>query len=128
MENDMSKLMNQISDMINNNQIPDDLKNILNSMSNNSQQPQNDKNISSDFTSSKNTSSNNDFDIDTILKMKSIIDNLTSNNNDPRANLLKSLKPYLKESRQSKVDQYIKLINIGKVLETLSPSGGENSK
>ena len=59
------------------------------------------------------------------LKMKSIIDNMNRSQNDPRANLLKSLKPYLKPSRKDKVDQYIKLFSMGKAFEILNPLGGE---
>ena len=47
---------------------------------------------------------------------------------DPRANLLRSLKPYLKESRKSKVDQYIQLFNMTKVMDIFKPNGGENIK
>ena len=48
--------------------------------------------------------------------------------NDPRANLLLSLKPYLKDSRKDKVDQYIKLFGMSKVMELFNSSGGEKSK
>ena len=63
--------------------------------------------------------------MDTMLKMKSIIDNMNRSQNDPRANLLKSLKPYLKPSRKDKVDQYIKLFSMGKAFEILNPLSGE---
>ena len=45
---------------------------------------------------------------------------------DPRSNLLESLKPYLKESRRSKVDQYIQLMNISRVMEVFPFMGGDN--
>ena len=45
--------------------------------------------------------------------------------NDSRTNLLKSLKPYLKESRKDKVDQYIQLMKMGKVFEIMNPLGGD---
>ena len=63
-----------------------------------------------------NDSSSFNIDINTMLKMKSIIDAMNSQKDDPRANLLKSLKPYLKESRKEKVDQYINNNNIQDVL------------
>ena len=53
---------------------------------------------------------NPSIDINTILKMKSIMDKMGNSKNDPRANLLLSLKPYLKESRKAKVEQYIRII------------------
>ena len=58
--------------------------------------------------------------------MKQIIDSMNSNKDDPRANLLMSLKPYLKESRKKKVDQYVKLFGLGKAFETFNFLGGEN--
>ena len=45
------------------------------------------------------------------MKMKTIMDSMKNNKNDPRANLLKSLKPYLNSKRKEKVDQYIQLFN-----------------
>lgn len=70
----------------------------------------------------------NNIDINMLLKMKSIMDKMNNNKNDPRSNLLLSLKPYLKESRKSKVEQYIQLFNISKVIEALNQDGGENIK
>lgn len=72
-----------------------------------------------------NDSSSFNIDINTILKMKSIIDAMNSQKDDPRANLLKSLKPYLKESRKEKVDQYIKIFSMEKVFEQFNPLGGD---
>ncbi len=72
----------------------------------------NEKNSSS---SSETSTSNNDFsskiDFETILKIKSIMETLNKND-DPRSNLLYSLKPYLRESRQKKIDQYVNLLKI----------------
>lgn len=63
-----------------------------------------------------------------MMKVKKIMDSMKENRNDPRANLLKSLKPYLKESRKEKVDQYISLFGMGKVFEMLGPLGGDKQK
>ena len=43
---------------------------------------------------------------------------------DPGSHLLQSLKPYLRESRKEKVDQYIKLLQISRTMELLKDSGG----
>ena len=72
-----------------------------------------------------NDSSSFNIDINTMLKMKSIIDAMNNQKDDPRANLLKSLKPYLKESRKEKVDQYIKIFSMEKVFELFNPLGGD---
>lgn len=116
-DNDIENMMNQINKMIQNNEIPNDLKNIINGFKASSNNNSSDK--SSDSASSE-------IDINTIFKMKQVMDSINSNKDDPRTNLLLSLKPYLKESRQKKVDQYIKLFGIGKAFETFNFLGGEN--
>lgn len=146
MNEDMSNLMNQINNMMKNNEIPDDIKNMINSITNNSgndsensnqNNSDNDTSSSSENRDSADISSNSsttngssmpEFDMGTILKMKRIMDSMKSNQNDPRATLLKSLKPYLKESRKEKVDQYIQIFGIGKVFEMLNPLGGDPHK
>lgn len=76
-----------------------------------------------------NTSSNsfnfNNIDINTIMKMKSIMEKMNSSN-DPRSNLLHSLKPYLRESKQNKLDQYASLMNIAKIAEIFKNEEKEN--
>lgn len=79
----------------------------------------------SNQTNNEDNSNSFNFDIDTMLKMKSIIEAMNSQKDDPRANLLKSLKPYLKESRKEKVDQYIKIFSMEKVFEQFNPLGGD---
>ena len=54
--------------------------------------------------------------MNTIMKIKSVMEQM-NNNNDPRSNLLQSLKPYLRDSKKEKLDQYANLINIAKVAE-----------
>lgn len=81
----------------------------------------------SDAFSGSSTNSNSDFpniDINTILKMQQIMKSMNSEQSNSRTNLLRSLKPYLKPSRQEKVDQYIQLFNMEKVIELLNNNGG----
>lgn len=133
MSEDMSNLMNQINNMLKNNEIPDEIKNMMNNLTNNSQNSNEDRNSpdNSSNTASSSSIENNsipELDMATIMKIKKIMDSMKENRNDPRANLLKSLKPYLKESRKEKVDQYIQLFGMGKVFEMLGPLGGEKQK
>lgn len=95
------------------------------------------KNLMNQFASSnqsENTinNTNNDnsfnFDMNTILKMKNVMDKMNSKKNDPRANLLLSLKPYLNDNRKEKLDQYMQFLNISKVIEAFNSEGGVNSK
>ena len=63
-----------------------------------------------------------------MMKMKSIMDKMNSSRNDPRSNLLQSLKPYLNNNRKERLGQYMQFLNISKVLEAFNSEGGVNSK
>lgn len=118
-ENEMSDMIKNISKMINDGNIPDEIKNIVNNMKSD--------NSASEGGSTSSSSPNSNIDVNTILKMKSVFEKMNSSE-DPRANLLRSLKPYLKESRKSKIDQYIQLFNMTKVMDIFKSNGGENIK
>ena len=53
--------------------------------------------------------------LDSILKIKGIIDELGSQNSDYRSNLLLSLKPFMRGKRQQSIDSAIKLLNLSKL-------------
>jgi len=76
----------------------------------------------------KRTSNNFNIDIDTMIKMKNIIEKMNSKKDDPRSNLLLSLKPYLKESRKNKVEQYVKFLNMSSVIDLFGNNGGDEHK
>ena len=81
----------------------------------------NDGNSSTSGTSNHSNNSNFDFsklDMNTILKLKSVMEKM-NDKNDPRYNLLYSLKPYLRHTRQDKLDQYVNLLNFTKVADIL---------
>lgn len=97
----INNILSQISpDMLNN------FSNMMNSSNNNSNQSSSDSN-------------NINIDMNTVLKMKSIMDNI-NNKNDPRANLLYSLKPYLRNSKKNKLDQYVNMLNISKIADIMN--------
>lgn len=131
MAEDMSDIVNKISSMLNNNNTAGNnensdftstIKNILDNMNNNTENPPN-------STSSNRSSNNMDFDIGTILKLKSIMEKMNSKD-DPRSNLLMALKPYLNDNRKEKLDQYVKLLSVSKILEVYNDMviGGTNKK
>ena len=59
--------------------------------------------------------------------MKSIMENM-NNKNDPRANLLYSLKPYLRDSKKDKLDQYVNLLNVSKIAELMNNNNEDKKK
>lgn len=136
---DMSEIIQKMTDMLNSSHIQQSDNNQTNTpnndVSSNSEKINEDtlKNIFNNFKASseeQNSNNNNNFnfDINTMLKMKNIMDKMNSNSNDPRANLLLSLKPYLNNNRKEKLDQYMQFLNISKVIEVFQSEGGADKK
>ena len=131
MNDDMSEMFQKVSEMLKNNEIPDNIKSMMSNFASEQNSSSVSQESSSNTTEDESKRDSNDsfempnIDLNTMLKMKSIVDSMNKQQNDPRANLLRSLKPYLKPSRKEKVDQYIKLFSMGKVFEALNPLGGE---
>lgn len=141
--NKLKDMMNKgdLSDVIS--QIPPEMiQNFSSMMQNNASSEQNsnqntnqNSNQSSKQNSNQNTNQNffnnngsfdfSNIDMNTILKMKSVMEKM-SNKNDPRSNLLHSLKPYLREGRKEKLDQYANLLNVAKIAELLKNDNKEN--
>ncbi len=137
----MAENINISPDMINN--LVNMLKNNgFNEQSNNSNQNQQDDNFSETsqnvvsetdaFTShaqsntnSESSNSSTNIDFETIMKMKSIMETLNNSNNQD-SKLLYSLKPYLRKSRQAKLDQYINILKITQVSKLFN-SKSENT-
>ena len=137
----MSDIFEKLNNIAGQNNIsPDMVNNLFNMFNNSNTQNANIDNANysnsnvqdntnpSTSSANQNTSNNNSgIDIETIMKMKTIIDKMNTKD-DPRSNLLQSLKPYLKDSRKSKVDQYIQLMNMSKVIDVFPFMGGDKSK
>lgn len=135
--------INKLKDMLNKgelndivSQIPPEMLQNFSSMINNNSNSNNfsDVNMSKDTSNSQNSSQSNssgntnfnfnNLDMNTFLKMKSIMEKMNTNN-DPRSNLLYSLKPYLRDSRKEKLDQYANLLNFAKIAELLKNDNKE---
>lgn len=124
--------MNQIKNLVNGGNISDALSkispemiqnfsNMMNSNSQNNGQNNNNPNNSQNG-SGQNSIPNfdlNNIDMNTIMKISSAFGNMNQNKNDPRANLLNSLKPYLRDNKKEKLDSYVNLLNMSKIAEVL---------
>lgn len=130
-ENTINKLKNmmnkgELNDVIS--QIPPEMIQNFSSMMGNNSNTNNNESFQNEKNS--NSSTNNfDFskiDMNTIMKMKSVMEKM-NNKNDPRSNLLYSLKPYLRNERKEKIDQYANLLNVAKIAELMKNDHKENS-
>ncbi|MBQ2916573.1 MAG: hypothetical protein IJE59_00065 [Clostridia bacterium] len=136
---DMSDIFDKLNNIAGQNNISPDMVNNLFTMFNNSNNSNNqntntnssDNSSNQDYNNSTNNQNNpfgsSGIDFETIMKMKTIIDKMNTKD-DPRSNLLQSLKPYLKDSRKSKIDQYIQLMNMSKVMDVFPFMGGDIKK
>lgn len=154
--NDMNDLFANVKKMVDSGNIPDDIKQMMNNMQNTSNSQHNSSNSTPDLNNilnqispeminnlgnmlnSSNQSNANssqqttqqqgnfNLDINTIMKMKSIMENM-NNKNDPRANLLYSLKPYLRDNKKEKLDQYVNLLNVSKIAELMNNNPPTNN-
>ena len=129
--------MKNIKNMVDNGNISDAISNISPEMIQNFSKILSNQNNNNNFdtnTSTQNTTnSNNNFDINgidmnTIMKMSSAIQKMNNTKNDPRANLLKSLKPYLRDGKKEKLDNYINLLNVSKIAEIMKENNNEKHK
>ncbi len=118
---DMSDIISEFSKIIEKNGIPDNLKDIIGNINNTNDNICNNSTKNSDDVSSFNL---NNIDIQTFLKLKNALDKLNSKDN-PNTKLLLALKPYLKDSKKEKLDQYIKLMNISSLLEVFNNNEGD---
>ena len=143
--------MNNIKNMVDNGNIsdaisqisPDMIQNVSKMLQNSNMQNSNNSNNENNTTNNMNNNNDNDrnnynqnnsnngfdfsnLDPNTIMKITSAFSKM-NNKNDPRANLLYSLKPYLREGKKNKLDQYVNLLNITKMADILKEDKKENN-
>ena len=152
-DDNINNLFDNVKKMMDNGNIPPEIQQMMNNLKNsspnsNTSQTTNSNNdinnilsqlspeminslnfaLGNSHNSSDNFSNNNqngfNLDANTILKMKSIMEKM-NNKNDPRANLLYSLKPYLRDSKKNKIDQYVNMLNISKIADFMSKNDND---
>lgn len=152
MSDNLADAFNTLKKMVDSGNIPSEMQGLVNNLNNgNSDSKQNLNNMLSQVSpemlnnlssmlqssnnsnnnsqnNSSNNASNNNFNIDpaTLMKMTSVINSMNKKDN-PGSNLLHSLKPYLRESRKDKLDQYANLLNITKIADIMKNENKENN-
>lgn len=141
MSDNLNDAFNTFKKMVDSGNIPNEVQGFVNNLNNGNNDsdktlhnmlsqvsPEMLNNLSSMFQSnssnnpinSTSTDSSNSFNLDpqTLMKMTSIINNMNKKDN-PGTNLLHSLKPYLRDSRKNKLDQYANLLNITRIADAM---------
>ena len=137
--------MDKVNSMLNNGNLndilsqipPDTLKNFSTMMNGNTVSNENNHHVNTNNTNvesidnSANNENNSGFDfskidINTMMKMKSVMEKM-NHSSDPRSNLLQSLKPYLRDEKKSKLDQYANLLNMANLMELFNQNNGKEN-
>ena len=105
----LNTLISSIQDKLNEKKSEDspNLSSLLNNMNNNS----------------SNGSSDQSVDPNTLLKISKLMSKM--NSNSPQKDLLLSLKPFLRKSRQDKMENYITILNVISMLDSLKDKGSD---
>lgn len=120
------ELLNEFSSILKEKNI--DINDLLSSMNSTNNSSENNDNNKSNFEKKENNTSNSSIpdslDISTILKLKTIFEKYKSNDSK-NVQLLMALKPFMKESRKAKIDQYAKMLKFAEILENIDLFGGD---
>lgn len=121
--------MKNIKNMVDNGNLSDAISNISPEMIQNfskilsNQETSKESSSQGDNQRAENSNNNgfdfSNLDINTVMKMSSAINKMKDSKNDPRANLLNSLKPYLRDSKKGQLDNYMNLLNVAKIAEIM---------
>lgn len=145
----------EIQSMMKNGNIPSEMQNMMknsnlsqgfngiknsdtNSNGNNISAKYNSSHISSNSNSNNSSSSNNNsssgninninsgsLDINTMMNIQKMMSMLNSKSDDDLTNLLFALKPYLRNEKKEKIDEYVKLFRMGKMAELWNKMNGQ---
>ena len=143
--NDLNDMLKKAQEMINNNQVPDEIKDLasklksdgvdsskVNADSSNSSfnsgsvvngMPSDSSSSNSNYNESSTGNNNvnkfdfSNIDIGTLMKVQGMLSKLNSASDDDMTKLLFALKPYLRNEKKEKVDEYVKLVRMGKMTE-----------
>ena len=120
----LSEFMNKNNGNNSSSASTDNYSNSSSSVSNNTNSQ--DDSTTSNFTNNLNNFDFNNIDINTMMKVKSMMEKM-NNSSGPRNNLLQSLKPYLRDEKRNKLDQYSNLLNMANLMELFNQNNKENN-
>ena len=124
--NNINSSTSQSENQENLNITPEMISNLTNMLKSNNSETEKQTESNSNNTNKQQDSTFKNIDFETIMKIKSIMETLNKKD-DPRSNLLYSLKPYLRESKQKKLDQYVNLLKITEISNLFKNGKGDGN-
>lgn len=120
MDDDLESKIKQIGKMLGKEDIPDDLSNLISQLAssfNNNSQASNEA-VNNEHAPSSQADNTND--AKDMLALVSKLSNMTSlSKNDPKVHLLNSLRPFMGDKRQDKLNKCIKFIGMSKIAKNM---------
>ena len=77
------------------------------------------------FDFSNMTEDGTQIDFDTMMRLTQIMSAMNSSQNNASTNLLYAMKPFLRDSKKQKIDQYAQLLKFSSVMQEINKSGGD---
>lgn len=130
MSEDINKKLKQITDILGQENMPDNFKGLLNMFASQlssdepTQKSENPKVIEQTAPAAKEEKqqrSEFEDNMEMVRRVKNIMEHM-NNNNDPRVNLLNAIRPFLNNSRQKKVSNCIRLLQMVSISRLIDDS------
>jgi hypothetical protein len=117
MSDDLSKKIKQITDILGQDSLPDNLKGILSLLgtSSGSQQGQQSPTIASAQSEEPVQKSELNESLEMVNRVKTLMDRVRADN-DPRVNLLSAVKPFLNNTRQKRLGSCIRILQMSSLV------------
>lgn len=127
MSDDLSKKIKQITDLLSQENMPENLKGLLSLLAGpgGKEETQTKPVDPPALTENNQNKSEVDDNVEMMRKIKKVMDRLNTNN-DPRINLLNAIKPYLNTRRQKKLDSCIRLLQVTSLAKLMEESDKSN--
>jgi hypothetical protein len=116
LSDDLNKKIKQITDILGQENLPENVQSLLNLLSGEASKEEpaikpTEKAIPKEEKTGRNDGDENN---DLIRKARKVMDML-GNNNDPKINLLLAMKPFLNNKRQQKISNCIKILHMSRI-------------
>ena len=120
MSDDLTKKIKQITELLTQENMPDNLKGLFSLLTGPGGKDESQSKSGESSTVREDSQNKDDLDdsMDMVRKIKKVMDRLNTRN-DPRVNLLSAIRPYLNNTRQKKLDNCIKLLQVTSLTKLL---------
>ena len=127
MSDDLGNKIKQIANMLGQDEVPDNLKSLVSFLADSLKKDESSSKVNdtvekdnSTGLSKKADESRNEADesLEMIRKAKKVMEALNTTN-DPRINLLNALKPFLNSTRQKRVNDCVKMLNMTRLVRLM---------